>query len=61
MQSLAVGLACGFLRDLQVVYPTPLSFPSPSTYTVGIAESYELSMANFSGVSVHDSDESSDA
>jgi len=50
MQSVAVGLACGFLRDLQVVYPTPQSFPTPSNYTTGVRNVYQLSLAAFAAV-----------
>jgi len=52
MQSVAVGLVCGFLKDLQVVYPTPQSFPKPSNYTTGIRNVYQLSLATFAGVPV---------
>lgn len=50
MQSVAVGLACGFLRDLQVVYPTPQSFPTPSNYTTGVSNVYQLSLSAFAAV-----------
>jgi hypothetical protein len=50
MQSVAVGLACGFLKDIQVVYPTPQSFPKPSNYTKGIRNVYQLSLARFASV-----------
>jgi hypothetical protein len=50
MQSVAVGLVCGFLKDLQVVYPTPQSFPKPSNYTIGIRSVYQLSLATFADV-----------
>jgi hypothetical protein len=50
MQSVAIGLACGFLRDLQIVYPTPKSFPTPSNYTTGVSNIYQLSLATFAGV-----------
>ena len=33
MQSIAVGLFCGGLEDVQVVYPTPQRFPEPERYT----------------------------
>lgn len=52
MQSVAVGLACGFLRDLQIVYPTPRSFPTPSNYTTGVTATYWLSLEPFSAVPV---------
>lgn len=50
MQSVGAGLACGFLRDIQVVYPTPLTFPSPSRYTTGIRATTCLSLAPFAVV-----------
>lgn len=48
MQSVAVGLAVGFLRDIQVVYPTPKHFPDPSNYTTGIRATSCLPLAPFS-------------
>ncbi len=36
MQTLAVGIVAGFLRDLQIVYPAPRSFPLPDNYTKGV-------------------------
>jgi hypothetical protein len=48
MQSVAVGVLCGFLRDIQIVYPTPRSFPSPTNYTVGAVETYSVSLQCFS-------------
>ena len=50
MQSVAVGIACGFLNDIQVVYPTPRSFPAPSNYTKGVSDTYQLSLEPFSSV-----------
>ncbi len=50
MQAVAVGLACGYLRDIQIVYPTPRSFPTPSKYTTGAAETYQLALAPFAEV-----------
>lgn len=50
MQSVAVGVACGFLHDLQVVYPTPRDYPTPANYTTGVGTTYELNMAGFESV-----------
>ena len=36
MQSLAVGIVCAFLRDVQVAYPTPRLFAAPADYTQGV-------------------------
>lgn len=47
MQSLAVGITCGFLRDLQVAYPTPRSFAAPAEYTRGVGQLYRLPLALF--------------
>lgn len=44
MQSVAVGLLCGFLGDLQVVYPAPKSFMKPETYTRGARHPLVLSL-----------------
>ena len=47
MQSLAVGLFCGGLEDVQVVYPTPQRFPEPERYTEQLRAVYlvDLPMA----------------
>ena len=50
MQSVAVGLACGFLRDLQIVYPAPRSFQEPSNYTRGVKGTYALDLGPFAAV-----------
>jgi hypothetical protein len=50
MQAVAVGLVCGYLRDIQIVYPTPRSFPTPSKYTTGAGETYQLALAPFAEV-----------
>ncbi|MBU8900953.1 hypothetical protein KRR26_35690 [Corallococcus sp. M34] len=43
MQSVAVGLVCGWLRDIQIAYPTPREFSPPDRYTRGIGGVYSLS------------------
>jgi hypothetical protein len=50
MQTVAVALMCGFLGDVQVIYPTPQSFPTPSNYTKGVRKVYYLSLAKFADV-----------
>ena len=47
MQSLAVGVVCAFLRDVQVVYPTPRLFAAPADYTRGVGRLYRLSLEQF--------------
>jgi len=42
MQSVAVGLFRAFIRDVQIVYPTPQGFVSPENYTKGCGASYLL-------------------
>ena len=42
MQSVAVGLVRSVLYDIQVVYPTPDVFATPSEYTTGVRHVYEL-------------------
>jgi hypothetical protein len=42
MQSIAVAIVVSFLRDLQVVYPTPRAFTSADNYTTGVREVYQL-------------------
>ena len=48
MQSLAVGVVCAFLRDVQVVYPTPRLFAAPADYTRGVGHLYRLPLEQLS-------------
>ncbi len=50
MQSVAVGIFCAFIEDVQIVYPTPREFRFPERYTNGIGPMYELDLSAFSGV-----------
>jgi len=47
MQSVAVGIVCGWLSDLQVVYPTPRTFSAPTEYTRGVKALYRLPLGSF--------------
>jgi hypothetical protein len=47
MQSLAVGILCGWLHDVQIVYPTPRTFSPPHEYTRGVKAVYKLELALF--------------
>ena len=47
MQSLAVGIVCAFLRDVQVAYPTPRLFAAPADYTQGVGHLYRLPLEQF--------------
>jgi hypothetical protein len=47
MQSIAVGLFRAFVNDVQIVYPTPRDFCSPSNYTKGIGQLYMLPLESF--------------
>ena len=47
MQSLAVGVVCAFLRDVQVAYPTPRLFAAPADYTQGVGHLYRLPLEQF--------------
>ena len=47
MQSLAIGFLCAFLRDVQVVYPTPRMFAAPEDYTRGVGHLYRLPLEQF--------------
>jgi len=51
MQSVAVGLFRAFVRDVQIVYPTPQGFVSPENYTKGCGSTYSLSLDSFSTLS----------
>lgn len=44
MQSVAVGIATAFLRDLQVVYPTPLEFTDKERHTEEVAEYFKIAL-----------------
>jgi hypothetical protein len=50
MQSVAVGLFRAFMRDIQIVYPTPQTFSSPERHTQGIRCIYRLDLAPFASV-----------
>jgi hypothetical protein len=45
MQSVAIGLACAWLDDLQVAYPTPRTFTTPGDYTRGVRAVYTLDVS----------------
>ena len=47
MQSLAVGIVCAFLRDVQVAYPTPRLYAAPADYTQGVGKLYRLPLEQF--------------
>ncbi|HTE93576.1 MAG TPA: hypothetical protein VK678_08705, partial [Bradyrhizobium sp.] len=47
MQSVAVGLFRAFVKDVQIVYPTPKEFRSPTNYTKGIGQLYTLPLDVF--------------
>ncbi len=47
MQSVAVGIFRTFLNDVQIVYPIPRKFTSPTRYTEGIKNIYTLDMEPF--------------
>jgi len=44
LQSVAVGIATAFLRDLQVVYHTPMKFTDKERHTVGVANYFRISL-----------------
>jgi len=52
MQSVAIGLVCGWLRDIQIAYPTPKEFSPPDRYTRGVGCVYSLSLESCSAVEV---------
>lgn len=56
MQSVAVGLLRGCLKDIQIVYPTPLSFTNPEAHTTGVASVNSLNLNCFVSI-CHGSDE----
>ena len=44
MQAVAVGLFRSVLHDVQIVYPTPQTFPKPSKYTLGLRQLYQVDL-----------------
>ena len=50
MQAVAVGLFKAFVNDVQIVYPTPREFRSPTNYTTGVRQMYLLSLGTFSSI-----------
>lgn len=44
MQALAIGLFRAVLHDIQIVYPTPMTFTAPREHTVGCRELYVLDL-----------------
>jgi hypothetical protein len=49
MQTVAVGLFRAFMDDVQIVYPTPKEFRSPSNYTKGVGQLYSVALDDFAG------------
>ena len=47
MQTVAVGIFRSFVRDVQIIYPTPLRFTNPTEYTHGAKQVYELNLTPF--------------
>ena len=47
MQSVAVGIFRSFVEDVQIVYPTPSSFLSPTKYTQGVGAFHWLPLSAF--------------
>ena len=48
MQTVAVGIFRALVEDVQIVYPTPVSFLKPNEYTLGIGPLHLLPLAHFS-------------
>jgi hypothetical protein len=47
MQAVAVGIFRAFVKDVQIVYPTPREFTSPSSYTLGVKKRFQLPLDPF--------------
>ncbi|HEY2292688.1 MAG TPA: hypothetical protein VGM86_18460 [Thermoanaerobaculia bacterium] len=47
MQTVAVGIFRAFVRDVQIVYPTPQGFRSPDDYTHGVRTLHQLPLERF--------------
>lgn len=50
MQAVAVGLFRSFIDDVQIVYPTPKEFRSPTNYTKDVRQLYSLPLSEFASV-----------
>ncbi len=50
MQAVSVGLFRAFMDDVQIVYPTPQTFPEPERHTEGVREIYQLDLDKFAAV-----------
>lgn len=47
MQTVAVGIFRAFIEDVQIIYPTPLSFHRPDDYTHGVGPIHILPLGGF--------------
>jgi len=47
MQTVAVGIFRSLIEDVQIVYPTPKDFRSPSDYTLGASTMHSLRLGEF--------------
>lgn len=47
MQAVAVGLFRAFVRDVQIVFPTPLQYAPADIYTKGVSRSFILPLSAF--------------
>lgn len=50
MQAASVGLFRAFMHDVQIVYPTPEGFPTPTHHTEGVKNIYHLPLDEFASV-----------
>src|SRR5208282_2349346 len=48
MQTVAVGIFRALIEDVQIVFPTPVSYLKPDGYTLGIGPLHLLPLAQFS-------------
>jgi hypothetical protein len=48
MQTVAVGIFRALVEDVQIVYPTPVSYLKPNEYTLGIGPLHLLPLSKFS-------------
>jgi len=50
MQTVAIGIFRAFMEDVQIIYPTPISFIRPERYTLGVRQMYKLDLDNFNSL-----------
>lgn len=48
MQTVGVAIFRIFMKDVQIAYPTPITFPEPERYTIGTRNIYKIGFQQYS-------------